>query len=39
MEIVERYMKMDAGQFLRDFRCNYHLKKGKSEQEEDESTF
>ncbi|CAB3981947.1 ATP-dependent DNA helicase PIF1 [Paramuricea clavata] len=27
MEIVERYMKMGAGQFLRDFRRDYHLKK------------
>ncbi len=26
-EIVERYMKMGAGQFLRDFRRDYHLKK------------
>ncbi len=25
-EIVERYMKMGAGQFLRDFRRDYHLK-------------
>ena len=26
-EIVERYMKMGAGQFLRDFRRDYHLRK------------
>ena len=27
LEIIERYMKMGAGQFLRDFRRDYHLKK------------
>ena len=26
-EIVGRYMKMGAGQFLRDFRRDYHIKK------------
>ena len=27
MDIIERYMKMGAGQFLRDFRRDYNIKK------------
>ena len=27
LEIIKRYMKMGAGQFLCDFRRDYHLKK------------
>jgi hypothetical protein len=26
-EVCERYMKMGAGQFLRDFRRDFHIKK------------
>ena len=26
-DVVTRYLKMGAGQFLRDFRRDYHIKK------------
>jgi hypothetical protein len=26
-DVITRYLKMGAGQFLRDFRRDYHLKK------------